>query len=148
MPILTDYIKNAQKIGTISKKLINQCIPSEVRAFEETEFTTYGVNDNPLISCYMDSLLNLRECTNSPAFIKTGIIYDFDIIHTLDTLRKDEIYQFLYERIKDIIANEGYKLSAYRDTFIQDLKEMVEDYIHSPYSLFSQYYKHLEDALK
>lgn len=145
MPILTDYIKNAQKIGTISKKLINQCIPSEVRAFEETEFTTYGVNDNPLIYCYMDSLLNLRECTNSPAFIKTGIIYDFDIIHTLDTLRKDEIYQFLYERIKDIIANEGYKLSAYRDTFIQDLKEMVEDYIHSPYSLFSQYYKHLED---
>ena len=93
----------------------------------------------------MDSLLNLKECTNSPAFIKTGIIYDFDIIHTLDTLRKDEIYQFLYERIKDIIANEGNKLSAYRDTFIQDLKEMVEDYIHSPYSLFSQYYKHLED---
>lgn len=143
LPILIKYAKSARKINAIDKNLLSQCVPPSIKTFEESEMQT-EVADSNLIALN-NFIKNVGKCTESPAFVETGIIYNLDIIKTLDALKKEEIYQFLYERINSMLTIEGYLLSDYRDTLLQDLQEMVDDYMLSPYSSFSQYYKHLED---
>lgn len=144
LPILIEYAKSARKINAIDKNLLSQCVPPSIKTFEESEVQT-EVADSNLIALN-NFIKNVDKCTKLPAFVETGIIYNLDIIKTLDALKKEEIYQFLYERINSMLTIEGYQLSDYRDTLLQDLQEMVDDYILSPFSSFSQYYKHLEDS--
>lgn len=145
LPILFEYVNSARKVTAIDKKIMQRCVPTTPKQYDESEKTTIDSGSTDLIFPYLPLLMNVQEAKISPAFVETGIVYDLDILKTLDSVRKEDISSLLTNRVYDNLSAAGLCMSDFNPCFRQDLNEIIYDYIQSPYILFSQYYKSLED---
>ena len=144
--LLHEIINNMRKIKHRSSLFMT--LPLTTAQYDFSVKTSLNQSDSNMLT-YGDFpfLFSLMESHNdSSTLAETGIINDLDIIHIFDSIGKKKLPEWISQNWENLLSTNGNNLMDFRPAFKNDIEEMIDDFVKSPYPQFSQYFQQLEIA--